>query len=140
LVAVAVSRCSAASTWPARSTTRSRSTERAEAERSLPNDETALRDLFTELAVQGRLLVVVDQPASIGALAIAVACRMTVEVGYLPGHSGAPARRRRVGPRRRLISARGLPGGATVVGAGPPSTAGDAARVVVDGARLLGGT
>ena len=42
-------------------------------DRPLPNDETALRNLFTELAERGRLLVVVDQPASIGALAIAVA-------------------------------------------------------------------
>jgi Arc/MetJ family transcription regulator len=55
------------------------------ADRALPNDETALRDLFTELAGHGRLLVVVDQPASIGALAIAVARSMGVEVGYLPG-------------------------------------------------------
>jgi len=54
------------------------------ADRALPNDETALRRLFTELADHGRLLVVVDQPASIGALAIAVAS-MGVLVGYLPG-------------------------------------------------------
>src|SRR5829696_6034672 len=55
------------------------------ADRPLPNDEAALRNLFTELARHGRLLVVVDQPASIGALAIAVARSMGVEVGYLPG-------------------------------------------------------
>jgi hypothetical protein len=55
------------------------------ADRPLPNDETALRALFAELAEHGRLLVVVDQPASIGALAIAVARSMGVEVGYLPG-------------------------------------------------------
>ena len=55
------------------------------ADRPLPNDETALRRLFTELAGHGRLLVVVDQPASVGALAIAVARSMAVEVGYLPG-------------------------------------------------------
>src|SRR5829696_10496002 len=54
-------------------------------DRALPNDEAALRNLFTELARHGRLLVVVDQPASIGALAIAVARSMGVEVGYLPG-------------------------------------------------------
>jgi hypothetical protein len=53
------------------------------ADRPLPNDETALRRLFTELAEHGRLQVVVDQPASIGA--IAVARSMGVEVGYLPG-------------------------------------------------------
>ena len=55
------------------------------ADRPLPNDETALWNLFTELAEHGRLLVVVDQPASIGALAIAVARSMGIEVGYLPG-------------------------------------------------------
>jgi len=54
-------------------------------DRPLPNDETALRELFTELAERGRLLVVVDQPASIGALAIAVARSMGVQIGYLPG-------------------------------------------------------
>ena len=32
-----------------------------------------------------RLLVVVDQPASIGALAVAVARSMGVQIGYLPG-------------------------------------------------------
>ena len=55
------------------------------ADRPLPNDEAALRRLITELTGHGRLLVVVDQPASIGALAIAVARSMGVEVGYLPG-------------------------------------------------------
>jgi transposase len=55
------------------------------ADRPLPNDEAALRKLFTELTEHGRLLVVVDQPASIGALAIAVARSMGVQVGYLPG-------------------------------------------------------
>ena len=55
------------------------------ADRPLPNDETALRELFTELAEHGRLLVVVDQPASIGALAIAVARSMGVEVGICRG-------------------------------------------------------
>jgi hypothetical protein len=54
---------------------------RSLADRALPNDEAALRKLFTELAEHGRLLVVVDQPASIGALAIAVARSMGVQVG-----------------------------------------------------------
>jgi hypothetical protein len=54
-------------------------------DRPLPNDEAALRALFTELTGHGRVLVVVDQPASIGALAIAVARSMGIEVGYLPG-------------------------------------------------------
>ncbi|WP_071803710.1 IS110 family transposase [Couchioplanes caeruleus] len=42
------------------------------------------------LTGHGPALVVVDQPASIGALAIAVARSMGIEVGYLPG----PAMRR----------------------------------------------
>jgi len=53
------------------------------ADRPLPNDEAALRTLFSDLAVYGPVLVVVDQPASIGALAIAVARSMGIEVGYL---------------------------------------------------------
>lgn len=69
----------------ARETHHAVAVDRSVADRPLPNDEAALRDLFTELAVHGRLLVVVDQPASIGALAIAVARSMGVEVGYLPG-------------------------------------------------------
>jgi hypothetical protein len=55
------------------------------ADRPLPNDEAALRALFSELTGHGQVLVVVDQPASIGALAIAVARSMGIEVGYLPG-------------------------------------------------------
>jgi transposase len=54
-------------------------------DRPLPNDEAQLRALFDELAVDGRVLVVVDQPASIGALAIAVARACGVAIAYLPG-------------------------------------------------------
>ncbi|GAA3220236.1 hypothetical protein GCM10017691_04360 [Pseudonocardia petroleophila] len=54
-------------------------------DKALPNDETALRQVFTDLGVHGRVLVVVDQLASIGALAIAVARAMGVDVAYLPG-------------------------------------------------------
>jgi transposase len=54
-------------------------------DKALPNDETVLRRVFTDLGVHGRVLVVVDQPASIGALAIAVARAMGVDVAYLPG-------------------------------------------------------
>jgi transposase len=54
-------------------------------DRALPNDETALRALFQALMQHGRVLVVVDQPASIGALAIAVARDLGLEVAYLPG-------------------------------------------------------
>ena len=52
---------------------------------SLPNDETRLRQLFDQLAQHGPLLVVVDQPASIGALPVAVARAVGATVAYLPG-------------------------------------------------------
>jgi transposase len=54
-------------------------------DKPLPNDETALRRVFTTLTRHGKTLVVVDQPAAIGALTIAVARSMDIDVGYLPG-------------------------------------------------------
>jgi transposase len=51
----------------------------------LPQDETRLRALFTRLAKYGRVLMVVDQPATIGALPVAVARDAGCEVAYLPG-------------------------------------------------------
>ena len=56
-------------------------------DRALPNDEERLRALYQKLADHGSLLVVVDQPATIGALAVAVAQDMGITVGYLPGLS-----------------------------------------------------
>ena len=56
-------------------------------DKALPNDETRLRDLYERLSHHGRVLVVVDQPATIGALAVAVAQDMGITVGYLPGLS-----------------------------------------------------
>jgi transposase len=53
--------------------------------RSLPNDEAKLRGLLGELQAIGPVLVAVDQPASIGALVVAVAQAMDIAVGYLPG-------------------------------------------------------
>ena len=50
-----------------------------------PNDEERLRALYKKLVDHGHLLVVVDQPATIGALAVAVAQDMGITVGYLPG-------------------------------------------------------
>ena len=55
------------------------------ADRPVPNDEAALRELFTGLGAQGEAVVVVDQPASIGALPVAVAQAMGLQVAYLPG-------------------------------------------------------
>ncbi|WP_103380750.1 IS110 family RNA-guided transposase [Pseudonocardia dioxanivorans] len=54
-------------------------------DKPLPNDEAALTEVFIRLAAHGRMLVVVDQPASIGALAVAVARSLGIEVAYLPG-------------------------------------------------------
>lgn len=54
-------------------------------DKPLPNDEAALVRVLTELAGHGRVLVVVDQPAAIGALVIAVARGLGIDVGYLPG-------------------------------------------------------
>ena len=54
-------------------------------DRPLPQDEEELRSLFTSLAEHGDVLVVVDQPASIGALPVAVARDVGVDVAYLPG-------------------------------------------------------
>lgn len=51
----------------------------------LPNTEARLRALFDKLARHGKLLVVVDQPASIGALPVAVARAGGHQVAYLPG-------------------------------------------------------
>ena len=53
--------------------------------KALPNDETKLRALVTELKAYGQLLFVVDQPATIGALPLAVARDEGVLVAYLPG-------------------------------------------------------
>ncbi|MFD3941130.1 IS110 family transposase [Streptomyces sp. NPDC058611] len=55
-------------------------------DKPLPNSEPRLRELFTKLqARHGTVLVVVDQPASIGALPLAVARDAGCRVAYLPG-------------------------------------------------------
>jgi transposase len=54
-------------------------------DKALPNDEAALVEIFNKLTVHGSVLVIVDQPASIGALPIAVARSLGIEVAYLPG-------------------------------------------------------
>jgi transposase len=51
----------------------------------LPNSEPKLWALFDKLAGHGPLLVVVDQPATIGALPVAVARAAGHQVAYLPG-------------------------------------------------------
>lgn len=54
-------------------------------DKPLPNDEARLRALFGRLAKHGPVLMVVDQPASIGALPVAVARACGCQVAYLPG-------------------------------------------------------
>ena len=54
-------------------------------DRALPNSEPKLRALFAKLARHGQVLVVVDQPASIGALPVTVARDAGCLVAYLPG-------------------------------------------------------
>jgi transposase len=54
-------------------------------DRALPNDEGKMRAVLQKLKHSGTVLVVVDQPATIGALPIAVAQAEDVLVGYLPG-------------------------------------------------------
>lgn len=56
-------------------------------DKPLPNGEPQLRELFTRLKRKGKVLVVVDQPASIGTLAVTVARASGCEVAYLPGLS-----------------------------------------------------
>lgn len=54
-------------------------------DKPLPQEETQLRKVFTDLQQHGTVLVVVDQPNTIGALPIAVARDAGCVVGYLPG-------------------------------------------------------
>jgi hypothetical protein len=55
-------------------------------DKQLPNSEPKLRAMLEKLAAKfGTVLVVVDQPASIGALPLAVARDAGCQVAYLPG-------------------------------------------------------
>ncbi|MNW26405.1 Transposase IS116/IS110/IS902 family protein [compost metagenome] len=55
--------------------------------KTLPNDEAKLVSVYQNLSAKGTVLVVVDQPATIGALAVAVAQHLGIPVAYLPGLS-----------------------------------------------------
>ena len=52
---------------------------------ALPNDETKLRALIGRLKQHGQIMLVVDQPATVGALPVAVARAEGILVAYLPG-------------------------------------------------------
>ena len=54
-------------------------------DKALPQDETSLRTVFDELTAHGSVLLIVDQPNTIGALPIAVARACDCAVAYLPG-------------------------------------------------------
>ena len=56
-------------------------------DKALPNDEDRLRAVFDRLATHGPLLIVVDQPNTIGALPVTVARSCGHQVAYLPGLS-----------------------------------------------------
>lgn len=56
-------------------------------DKALPNDEARLRAVFDRLATHGPLLIVVDQPNTIGALPVTVARSCGHPVAYLPGLS-----------------------------------------------------
>lgn len=55
------------------------------ADEPVGNDEAVLRGLFSRLSGSGSVVLVVDQLAAIGALAVAVAREAGIPVGYLPG-------------------------------------------------------
>ncbi len=54
-------------------------------DRPLPNTERGITEVLDRLADHGPALVIVDQPATIGALPVAVAQANGMLVGYLPG-------------------------------------------------------
>ncbi len=54
-------------------------------DKALPNDEAKLREILAGLTGHGKILLVVDQPATIGALPVAVAQAAGATVGYIPG-------------------------------------------------------
>lgn len=54
-------------------------------DKPLSQAQAKLEELFDKLQTHGRVLVIVDQPNTIGALPIAVARAMGIQVAYLPG-------------------------------------------------------
>jgi transposase len=54
-------------------------------DKPLPNDEAKLRAIIAKLSQRGKVLLVVDQPATIGALLVAVGLDAGAQVAYLPG-------------------------------------------------------
>lgn len=72
-------------------------------DKSLPQSEPKIRELLQDLAAtHGPVLVVVDQPKTIGALVIAVAQDLGIEVAYLPGLPCAESRTCTRGKRKPM--------------------------------------
>lgn len=55
--------------------------------KTLPNDEAILVSVYQNVSAQGTVPVVVDPPATIGSLVVAVAQNLGIPVAYLPGLS-----------------------------------------------------
>ncbi|WP_422398528.1 IS110 family transposase [Streptomyces netropsis] len=76
-------------------------------DKPLPNNEPQLRQLFTRLKSKGKVLVVVDQPASIGTLAVTVARAYAARERTTPtrhgGVAGEPPAFSAVAPLRRVL-------------------------------------
>lgn len=54
-------------------------------DKPLPQSEPKIRELFAKISQTGTLLLVVDQPKTIGALPVAIAQDMGIHIAYLPG-------------------------------------------------------
>ena len=54
-------------------------------DRALPQDEAKIRAIIKAVAGKGTVLLIVDQPSTIGALPVAVAQAEGIMVGYIPG-------------------------------------------------------
>lgn len=54
-------------------------------DKPLKQDEKAIRTMLGKLSKHGRVLLVVDQPNTIGSLPLTVARNMGIAVAYLPG-------------------------------------------------------
>ena len=61
-------------------------------DKPLKQDEKAIRTMLGKLSKHGRVLLVVDQPNTIGSLPLTVARNMGIAVAYLPRHGHAQDR------------------------------------------------
>lgn len=78
-------------------------------DRALPQEEAKLRALIVGLRRHDSVLFVVDQPATIGALPLAVVRDEGVRVGYLPGLAMRRIAAKPGGPRTSPPATIGMP-------------------------------